>query len=124
MTIKQNVNKIARNVRQHYKTKTSPSLGKKIEKSCTYLKNNDYNNCTYCKSCSKNIPKPILNIKYALNHDLPKKLNNICNKYADNTLIGNYCKSCKRLLILHGSTISQFSNPELFGKNYVNFKLL
>jgi hypothetical protein len=110
--IKKNVNKIARNVYQTYKTKTSPTLGDKLNKSCEYLKNNDFNHCPHCNSCSKNIPKPIANIKYALNQDLPKKLEQICEKYADDVLVGNYCKSCKRLLILHGSSISQFSNHE------------
>jgi hypothetical protein len=122
--IKKNVNKIARNVYQNYKTKTSATLDIKIKKSCNYLKNNNFkDNCSYCKTCSKNIPKPIANIKYALNHDLPKKLEQVCKKYANDVLVGNYCKSCKRLLVLHGSSIGQFSNSELFEKNYINFTI-
>lgn len=116
--IKKNINNVARNVYQTYKTKTSPILENKLKISCDHLKNNNFNHCPHCKSCTKNIPKPIANIKYALNQDLPKKLEEVCKKYADDVLVANYCKSCKRLLILHGSSISQFSNP-----NNINFTI-
>lgn len=110
--MKNQVNKIANKIHLTYKTKKSPTLGKKINTACQFLsKNNMGNNC--CKKCVEDMPKKIQNIRFALNVDMNNKIEKICKKHSDDRVIGTYCKKCKQLLLMYSGNISQFSSEKL-----------
>lgn len=110
--MKEQVNKIAKKIHLTYKTKKSPTLGKKIDTACKFLdKNNMGNNC--CKKCMEDMPNKIKNIRFALNTDMHKKIEKVCQKHSNDKLIGTYCKKCKQLLLMYSGNINQFSNEKL-----------
>jgi hypothetical protein len=110
------INTVAKHVYKKIQEQQNMKFSDRLKTSCEYTNKNNMIGSSYCQKCL-DMPSEIANIRYALNSDLPKKLNEICQKYNSEQVISKYCTECKHMLILNLGQISMFSSNDFVKSN-------